>query len=108
MATNARPGGISLGPLLAAGGAILLFVSMFLDYLAEEGEGLNAWKTFVFYDIVLIFCVVIALAAAAALLLRFPGLPVDPAEVLKVTGLIALVIIAFGVLDWRDIGAGVG
>jgi hypothetical protein len=73
---SARPGQttIPLGPLIAAIGAVLLLVSMFLDWY----EGLTAFTVFELVDIVLVVCallIVLQLAGGMGLI-KPPASPV--------------------------------
>jgi hypothetical protein len=93
---------LSLGPLLAAGGGLLLFISSFIAWVGNEGtdETLNAWKIFDFMDIVLLLVALVTIAFAVLQILPMaPGLPVRPAEVVRWTGLIAVTIVFYTLIE---------
>ncbi len=69
MASAARPGRIDGGGLLAAAGAVLLLVSLFLDWYEP---GVTAWTVFEALDLVLAAAAVTVLAFAARSFSRSP------------------------------------
>jgi hypothetical protein len=79
---------LPLGPLVAAVGAIILIVSLFLNWY----DGLTGWTVFELVDIVLLFCalLVIVQLAGGMGLLREP--PVSPGLSLAVT-IFAIVVV---------------
>jgi hypothetical protein len=86
---NARPrtGQIPLGPLIAATGALLLIVSLFLEWY----EDLTGFTVFEFLDLLLVGLALVTLAALAAVLglLRTRISPSVP----LVVGTIALLVV---------------
>ena len=91
-------------PLIAAGGGLLLFISLFLNWLGADGiDSLSAWE---FFDLVDIVLALIALIVIAVGVMLFTGnaanLPAAPGVVVRAASLIALAIIAAFVLDPID------
>jgi hypothetical protein len=86
---NARPREtqIPIGPLVAAIGAVLLIVSLGLDWYG----GLSGFNSFEFLDLLLVVLALVTLASLAAALglLRTPLRPGTP----LVVGVIALVVV---------------
>lgn len=86
---NARPREtrIPIGPLVAAIGAVLLIVSLGLDWYGE----LSGFNSFEFLDLLLVVLALVTLASLAAALglLRTPLRPGTP----LVVGVIALVVV---------------
>jgi len=89
-------------PLIAAGGGLVLFISLFLNWSFEE----NLWKTD-FSDIVLaaigLFAVAIGGSIASGNALNPPG---GPAASLSVAGLVALGMVAVFVFEGEERGFG--
>jgi hypothetical protein len=77
-----------LGPILVAAAALLLLVSLFLDWYG----GLSAWDVFEIVDMLLAALALLALAAALSALL--PAIPADRRwlPVLVATALIAVTV----------------
>jgi hypothetical protein len=79
---------VSAGALVAGLGAILLLISLFLDWFEP---GLTAWDTFEIVDLLLALIALAALAAAAASLdLR---VPLDDRLLLPLGGAAALLVV---------------
>jgi hypothetical protein len=53
---------ISVGPVVSIGGALLLIVSLFLDWFT--GENINAWKAFEVLDLVLMGLAITVISAS--------------------------------------------
>jgi hypothetical protein len=87
------PQRIDAGPLLAATGAVLLLISLFLDWYEP---GLSAWTVFEALDLVLA-AAALATAAIAAARVRWE-LPVRE-RALPVLGVLALVVVASQLID---------
>lgn len=86
--SDREPTRISLGPIVTALGAILLLVSLFLDWFEP---GFSAWTGFEVWDLVLALLALLALLAAA----RHVGALRDgPALPLWLPGAVALAIVA--------------
>src|SRR4051794_22893826 len=85
---------IEVGPLVAAIGAILLLVSLFLRWF---GAGATAWEVFEIVDLMLAVAAIAALLGAASAL-GSPGPPID-ARVLAWSALVALVLVVQALLD---------
>jgi hypothetical protein len=91
-------------PLIAAGGGLLLFISLFLSWLGADGlDDLSAWE---FFDIVDLALALMALIAVAIGVMLFTGnttnLPASPGSIVKTVALISLAIVAAFVLDPID------
>jgi hypothetical protein len=81
------------GVLLIGAGAILLFVSLFLEWYQP---GADAWEVFEMWDLVL---AVLALATLVAVASRLGVGPPRPPSWLLGPALAALVIVVFAILD---------
>jgi hypothetical protein len=91
-------------PLIAAGGGLLLFISLFLNWLGADGiDSLSAWE---FFDVVDIALALIALIVIAIGVMLFTGnagnLPVAPGTIVRTASIVALAIIAAFVFDPID------
>ena len=84
---------LELGALLIGAGALLLFVSLFLDWYQP---GIDAWSVFEAWDLVLALLAVAALVAVAG---RMGLGPPRPASWLLGPALAALVIVVYAILD---------
>lgn len=91
--THAAPRNFELGALLIGAGALLLFVSLFLDWYQP---GIDAWSVFEVWDLVL---AVLAVAALVAVASRFGFGPPRPASWLLGPAIAALVIVIYAILD---------
>lgn len=89
-------------PLIAAGGGLLLFISLFLKWFGAEGidETVTGWEVFSLMDIVL---AAIGLSVAAIGVMLWTGntanLPAAPASIVTTAGLIAFGIVVANALD---------
>ena len=87
------------GPLIAAGGGLLLFISLFLDWF----EGASAFKLFDIVDIVLALIALIAIAIGAMIATgNTTNLPSTPSAIVTTAGVIAFSIVATFVLEGDD------
>ncbi|HEV2785985.1 MAG TPA: hypothetical protein VGV67_06330, partial [Solirubrobacteraceae bacterium] len=84
---------LELGALLIGAGALLLFVSLFLDWYQP---GIDAWSVFEAWDLVLALLAVAALVAVAG---RMGFGPPRPASWRLGPALAALVIVVYAILD---------
>ena len=88
------------GPLIAAGGGLLLFISEFLDWF--DGLG-SAWE---FMDIVDVILAVLALLAVGIGAMLATGntanLPSSPGGIVTTSGIIAFSVVATFVLEGDD------
>ncbi len=89
-----QPNRFELGPLLMAAGAILLLVSLFVEWFEP---GLTAWAAFELLDLVLAGIALLVLLAALGLLA--PGWGVTEAERVPLLVAAALAIVAVQLLD---------
>jgi hypothetical protein len=85
------------GPLIAAGGGLLLFISLFLDWFDILG---SAWE---FMDIVDILLALLALTAIAIGAMLATGnaanLPRTPSSIVTTAGIVAFTILATFILE---------
>jgi hypothetical protein len=100
---------LRIGEWVAAGGGVALLVTMFLDWYAvvvsvepgfELSAGFDAWESFDVIDLVL--ALVAALAIALAVLQvtqRSPALPVGAGVFTAVAGAIAVVLVAYRIVN---------
>jgi hypothetical protein len=90
---NPRTAQVALGPLVAAIGAVLLIVSLFLDWY----EGLTAFTVFEFLDLLLVALALVTLAALASVLgaLRTPVQPSLP----LIAGVLAVLVVLSQVVN---------
>jgi hypothetical protein len=88
-------------PLIAAGGGLLLFISLFLSWVGAEGiDSLSAWEFFDLLDIVLALLGLIAVAIGVMLFTgNTANLPAAPGAIVTTAGLIAFSMVATHVLD---------
>jgi peptidoglycan/LPS O-acetylase OafA/YrhL len=84
---------LEAGLLLIAAGAILLFVSLFLDWF---DPGLDAWTSFEVWDLVL---AVLAVGALVAIAGRLGYGPPRPSSWLLVPSALAFVIVVFAIIN---------
>ena len=85
------------GPLIAAGGGLLLFISLFLDWFDILG---SAWE---FMDIVDVLLALLALTAVAIGAMLATGnttnLPRTPSSIVTTAGIVAFTILATFILE---------
>ncbi len=95
-----RQAQIPIGPLVAAVGAVLLIVSLGLDWYAD----LSGFNSFEFLDLLLVVLALIAIATLASALgvLRAPLKPGTPLAV----GVIALVVVVSQLVNHPPAGIG--
>jgi len=93
-------GRLRIADVVAGLGAVLLVVSLFLHWYADGGSPLSGWQALSAIDVLL------ALAAVPALLLplvtavaKGPAKPVALAVLATVGGVVALVLVAFRLID---------
>ena len=103
-ATNFDTTRLRLGDLIAAGGGLLLIISLFLKWYKVSAEGAlidisvsaSGWDSLGFIDILLFL---IGLAAIALAVLRamnkLPNLPAPPGLILLVLGGVATLLVLF-------------
>ena len=86
-------------PLIAAGGGLLLFISLFMDWF----EGVSAWEIFDVTDVVLALIALIAIAIGAMLATgNTANLPAAPSAIVTTGGLIAFSMVATYVLEGEE------
>ena len=90
-------------PLIAAGGGLLLFISLFLNWLGAGDLSLSAWEYFDLVDIVLALIALIVIVIGVMLFTGNTGnLPAAPGPIVKTASIVALAIVAAFVLDPID------
>ncbi len=97
-AHGSRP--VEAGTLLVGAGALLLFVSLFLEWFQP---GADAWEVFEVWDLVLALLAVGALAAVAG---RLGYAPARPPSWILVTAFGALVIVLHAILNPPPVARG--
>ena len=90
------PRRLDAGAAVAAAGAVLLLVSLFLDWYGDGGEGYSAWTVFELVDLVL---AAIAIVAISTFLSRAEVEPRLPQAPLLLLGGAALVLTASQLVD---------
>lgn len=90
------PRRVDAGAVVAAAGAVLLLVSLFLDWYGDRNEGYTAWTVFEVVDLLLAG---IALVAISTFLSRVEIEPRMPQAPLLLLGGAALVLTASQLID---------
>jgi hypothetical protein len=89
-------------PLIAAGGGVLLFISLFLKWFGAEGfdETVTGWEVFSLMDIVLA-AIGVAVAGIGGMLAtgNTTNLPAAPGSIVTTAGLIAFGIVLANAID---------
>jgi hypothetical protein len=87
------------GPLIAAGGGLLLFISLFLGWF----NGISAWEIFDLTDLVLALLALIAVGIGAMLATgNAANLPAAPATIVTTAGVIAFSMVATYVFEGEE------
>jgi len=92
---------IEAGPLIGALGALILLVSLFLDWFEPD---LSAWTVFEVLDLVLAGLALAALIPVARSIT--PNVPPGPRHYLLIIGLAALVVVASQLIQHPPAGVG--
>ncbi|MFL5895754.1 MAG: hypothetical protein ACJ76Z_11675 [Thermoleophilaceae bacterium] len=92
---------LETGPVVAAVGAVLLIVSLFLDWFKDGGRGFSGWTAFEVLDLVLAALAVAALLAAGE---RFGYRTPVVGRSLAAIGLTAVVIVVSQLLNHPPLG----
>jgi carbon starvation protein CstA len=87
---------VDAGAAVAAGGAVLLLVSLFLDWYGDDRHGYSAWTVFEVVDLVLAAIALVTLSTFLSTSGVEPRLPRAP---LLVLGSAALVLTASQLID---------
>jgi hypothetical protein len=92
---------IELGSLLAGLGAVLLLVSLFLDWYGPEegGGGITAWQTFELVDLILAALSIAVLYALFERLTKLRDQPILPGWVATVAGPVAVVLVVVAIVN---------
>ena len=90
------PRRLDAGAVVAAGGAVLLLISLFLNWYGDGGEGYSAWTLFEVIDLLLAAIALLAISTFLSLSGVEPRLPRAP---LLVLGGAALVLTAAQLID---------
>ena len=95
---------LSTGELIAAGAGAVLFISLFLDWIA----GTSAFQIFDVVDIILALCALVPVALVVA---RLSGntlrLPVDTGRLIVVLGIVATTVAWTFVLESDELDFGI-
>ena len=89
-------------PLIAAGGGVLLFISLFLKWFGAEGfdQTVTGWEVFSLMDIVLAAIAVMVAGIGGMLATgNTTNLPAAPGAIVTTAGLIAFGIVVANALD---------
>ena len=85
------------GPLIAAGGGLLLFISLFLDWFDILG---SAWEFMDIVDVLLALLALVAIGAGAMLATgNTANLPRTPSSIVTTAGIVAFTILATFILE---------
>jgi hypothetical protein len=104
------PSQASMGEKIAAGSAVLLFISLFFPWYGVKvsaagtsvslSGSLSAWEAFGFIDILLFLCAVTAVGiVVAGLAGALPALPVPASQILLGVGAFALLLVLYRLID---------
>jgi hypothetical protein len=86
-------------PLIAAGGGVLLFISLFMDWF----EGVSAWQIFDVTDVVLALIALIVIGIGGMLATgNTANLPAAPSGIVTTSGVIAFSMVATFVLEGEE------
>lgn len=92
------------GPLIAAGGGLLLFIALFLSWFG----GTSPWEQWDLLDIVLALIGLAAAAIAGSIAMGNPlTVPGGAGNTIYTAGVFAFAIVAFVVLEGEDLDFGV-
>lgn len=99
-ATSRAPTRLDVATLVVAAGALLLLVSLFLDWYGPpgDGSGITAWQSLELVDVLLAALALAALYAVIAGLVP-RDLPPLPLSSVRVIGVVALVLIVVSMID---------
>lgn len=93
---------LRLGEMVAAAGAAVLFLVMFLDWYGVEGTSVaaNAWQVFSWVDLYLFLTVVVALSLAILTMgQRTVALPLSASVLVTAMGAVATLLILYRIVD---------
>jgi hypothetical protein len=93
------PAAVPTGRWLAGGGALLLLISLFLDWFGAGGYSETGWDAFDGDKLVGLFALVALLVIGLELFGARLSLPVDPALVVLGCGALSLLIIVLRFID---------
>lgn len=98
---------ISFGEMVAGVAGVLLFVSLFMDWVDSDFASASGWESL---DVVDILLAAIALSAVGLVLMRASGatlnLPAPPGLIVAADGAIATIIVLTLILETDDRGMG--
>jgi hypothetical protein len=93
---------LRLGEMVAAAGAAVLFLVMFLDWYGVEGTSVaaNAWQVFSWVDLYLFLTVVVALSLAILTMgQRTVALPLSASVLVTAMGAVATLLILYRIVN---------
>ena len=92
------------GPLIAAGGGLLLFISLFITWAFDA----SAWESFDFVDVILALIALTAVAIGAMLATgNAVNLPSSPGSIVTTAGIIAFSIVGTFIVEGDELGFGI-
>jgi hypothetical protein len=105
----ARDRTLDAGRLLIGLGAVVLLISLFLDWYGEGrvgGSSITAWTSFEFVDLLLAALAIATIYAVIEGIAAPPGAPRPPAALLWFAGPLALILILASIIDEPPLVAG--
>ena len=95
-------------PLIAAGGGLLLFISLFLGWFEALDETASAWEIFDIVDVILALIALIAVGIGAMLATgNAVNLPRTPGSIVTTAGIVAFTLVAAFILEGDDTKFGI-
>jgi hypothetical protein len=93
---------LRFGEMIAAAGAAVLFLVMFLDWYGPEvgTGGLSAWESFTFIDIILFITIVVAVGLAVLTMTqRTVALPLSASVLVTALGALSTLLILYRLIN---------
>lgn len=101
------PATVPTGRWLAGGGALVLLISLFLDWFGGGGYAVTGWDAFGGDKLIGVFALVALVLIGLELFDARISLPVEPALVLLGSGGLSLLIIVLRLIDLSDFRYGI-
>jgi hypothetical protein len=93
---------LRFGEMIAAAGAAVLFLVMFLDWYGPEGGtgGASAWESFTFIDLILFVTIVVAIGLAVLTMTqRTVALPLSASVLVTALGALSTLLILYRLIN---------